>query len=318
MSKRRIALPLAAILLLAVVLAPIPGSTRWIGALHDTAHAPIFGFVAILLLIAARRDARLGRMPPWTGYVLAFCASALLGVATELAQIPMGRDATLSDAGRDVLGAFAFLVMFAAFDPVLQGRAHAFSRRIVLALLTLPLLFVAVKPGVDAAAAYARRAAQFPVLADFSARFDDYFIQPNWSVLTIASPAQKYARVGERALHVRFLPGPYPGVDLFEPAPDWSKYTALALDVTNPNSSPLELLLRVHDADHTNLFEDRFNKVLHVAPQTRATLRIALEEIRSAPRGRAMDLRRIAGVLFFKTDAASSIEEIYVTRIWLE
>jgi hypothetical protein len=207
MSKRRIALPLAAILLLAVVLAPIPGSTRWIGALHDTAHAPIFGFVAILLLIAARRDARLGRMPPWTGYVLAFCASALLGVATELAQIPMGRDATLSDAGRDVLGAFAFLVMFAAFDPVLQGRAHAFSRRIVLALLTLPLLFVAVKPGVDAAAAYARRAAQFPVLADFSARFDDYFIQPNWSVLTIASPAQKYARVGERALHVRARAG---------------------------------------------------------------------------------------------------------------
>jgi len=318
MLKRRIALPLVGILLVAVVLAPIPGSTRWIKALHDTAHGAIFGFVAILLLFAGRRDVRLGRMPPWTGYVLAFFTSALLGVATELAQIPVGRDATFSDAGRDVLGALAFLLLFAAFDPALQ-QGHAMLRRSVLVLLALPLLGVVVKPGIEAAAAYARRAAQFPVLADFSARFDGYFIQPNWSVLTLASPAQEYARHdGEQALRVLFQPGPYPGVDFFEPAPDWSGYTTLALDVTNPHSSPLELLLRVHDTDHSKLFEDRFNKVLHVAPQTRATLRVALEEIRSAPRGRAMDMQRIADLLFFRTDSASAVEEIYVTRIWLE
>jgi hypothetical protein len=318
MLKRQVALPLVGILLVSVVYAPISGSTRWVAALHDTAHGVIFGCIALLLLLAARRDDRLGRMRPWTGYVLSFCGSGLFGVATELAQIPVGRDATFSDVGRDALGALAALGLFAVFDPFLQAR-RAISRRILPLLLALPLLVLVVKPGVEAAIAYARRAVGFPVLADFSARFDDYFVQPNWSALALASPPREYARQdGERALHVQFQPGPYPGVAFFEPAPDWSGYTTLALDVTNPSSAPLHLLLRVYDAKHTMLFEDRFNKELHVAPQTRATLRVPLEEIRSAPRGRAMDMQRIADLLFFRTDAASVVEEIYVTRIWLE
>ena len=319
MLKRQIALPLAGILLVAVVFAPIPGAAmRWVGALHDTAHGLVFGCIALLLLLAARRDARLAPMRPRTGYVLAFCGSALLGVATELAQIPVGGDATFSDAGRDVLGALAFLVLFAAFDSALQPR-RVIARRIVLVLLALPLLFVVVKPGVDAATAYARRANRFPVLADFSARFDDYLIRPDWSVLALVSPPPEYVRQeGERALRVHFQPGPYPGVAFFEPAPDWSGYTTLALDVTNPSSSPLDLLLRVYDANHTMLFDDRFNKVVHVAPQTRATLRVPLEEIRTAPRGRAMDMQRIADLLFFRTGNSPAVAEIYVTRIWLE
>jgi VanZ family protein len=318
MLKRRLALPLVGILLVAVVLAPIPGGTRWIGALHDTAHGPIFGCVALLLLMAMRRGARAGRMRPWTQYAAAFCGSALLGVATELVQIPVGRDATFSDAALDVLGALAFLALFAAFDPALQ-QARALRSRIVLGLIAVPLLLVVVSPGVNAATAYARRADRFPVLADFSTRFDDYFIHPQWSVLTLAAAAREYARYdGERALRVQFQPGPYPGVDFPEPAPDWSGYTTLALDITNPHSSPFELLLRVHDASHTKYYEDRFNKVLRVAPRTRATLRVPLEEIRSAPQGRTMDMRRITDVLFFRTDASAAVPDIYVTRIWLE
>ena len=318
MLKRRLAMPLVGILLVAVVLAPIPGGTRWIGALHDTAHGPIFGCIAILLLFAMRQWAGAGRWRPWTLYAAAFLGSALLGIATELVQIPVGRDATFSDAALDVLGALGFLVLFAAVDPVLQqGRGS--GSRIMLVLVALPLLYVVVSPGVDAAAAYARRADRFPVLADFSAHLDDYFIHPNWSLVTLASAAPEYAQFdGERALRVQFQPGPYTGLDFPEPAPDWSGYTTLALDITNPHASPLELLLRVHDASHTNYEEDRFNKVLHVAPRTRATLRVALEEIRSAPQGRTMDMRRIADLLFFRTDASPAVPDIYVTRIWLE
>lgn len=318
MLRRRIALPLVGVLLIAVVFAPISSAgTRWGGALHDAAHGPIFGCVAILLLLAARRTG-LRWTRPWTGYFLAFCGSALLGVATELAQIPAGRDATVSDASRDVLGAFAFLVLFAAFDSGLPQR-RAITRRTALVLLALPLLFLVVKPGVDAAVAYARRADQFPALADFSTRLDDYFIQPNWSALALVSLPREYARQeGERALRVQFQRGPYPGVNFFEPAPDWSGYTTLALDIANPSASRLELVLRVHDAQHSQLYEDRFNKELYVAPQTRATLRVSLDEIRTAPRGRAMDMQRIAGFVLFTLETSPNVAEIYVTRIWLE
>ena len=43
------------ILLVAVVFAPVPGHKVWISRLHDFAHGPIFGCVAVLLLIALRR-----------------------------------------------------------------------------------------------------------------------------------------------------------------------------------------------------------------------------------------------------------------------
>ena len=55
MLKRQIALLLVGVLLVAVVFAPIPGAaTRWVEALHDTAHGLVFGCVALLLLLAAR------------------------------------------------------------------------------------------------------------------------------------------------------------------------------------------------------------------------------------------------------------------------
>ncbi|MGH8188110.1 MAG: hypothetical protein ACREUC_16240, partial [Steroidobacteraceae bacterium] len=59
------ALALTGILLVAVVFAPVPGNTRWITTLHDTAHAPIFGCLAVLslFLVRSRQGLRSASIP---------------------------------------------------------------------------------------------------------------------------------------------------------------------------------------------------------------------------------------------------------------
>src|SRR5262245_41348432 len=281
MTLKRGAIALAAtgIPLVTVVFAPVPGHRRWIGAVHNAAHAPIFGCIAVLLLVVIREHAQLTLLTVKRQYLLAFGAAALLGIATELAQIPTGRDASTGDALNDMLGAIAFLAVFSAVDPRARGARTLRALAIVAAVL---ILAIPAAPVVRAGIKYQQRDHRFPALAEFSHGYDRFFIMQQWSVFEAAQlPRPWAADAGEVAMHVRFLAGPYPGMEFIEPSPDWSGYSTLALDVTNPTSQPLQLLLRVHDDAHDNQLDDRFNRLLNVPPSTRTVLRIALSEIRS-------------------------------------
>jgi hypothetical protein len=50
-----VACALISILLASVVFAPVPDDTVGLSRLHDFAHGPIFGCVAVLLLLVLRR-----------------------------------------------------------------------------------------------------------------------------------------------------------------------------------------------------------------------------------------------------------------------
>src|SRR5437868_14176541 len=60
-TKNIVAIVLIGILLAAVVFAPVPGGTLGIRTLHDFAHAPIFGCVALLTLFAFASHDKIGR-----------------------------------------------------------------------------------------------------------------------------------------------------------------------------------------------------------------------------------------------------------------
>ncbi len=85
-----IALLVIGILLAAVVFAPVPGDTRWIRTLHNSAHAPIFGCVSLLTLLIVRGHPRFASVGLVGQYALALAAALLLGILTELLQIPGG------------------------------------------------------------------------------------------------------------------------------------------------------------------------------------------------------------------------------------
>ncbi|HEY0941733.1 MAG TPA: VanZ family protein [Steroidobacter sp.] len=314
-----IALLAIGILLCAVVFAPVPGDTRWIRTLHNSAHAPIFGCVALLSLVVIRAQPRFATWRPAKQYAVALAVALSLGLLTELLQLPAGRDASLQDALNDVIGAVALLGLFAVFDEQVRLLRHGRAVRAVAAVIGIVALAVAAAPVTRAAIKYQQRDQRFPVLADFTERYDRYFILQQWAQFSPARmPSRWTSKAGERAMHVRLLDGPYPGMDFIELPPDWSGYSTLAIDLTNPTGLGLQFVVRVHDAAHDNEMSDRFNRRFELPPGTRRVFRIPLQDIAAAPQARELDLRRVAGMIIFRVDDSPRVDEIYFSRAWLE
>lgn len=314
-----IALALIAILLVAVVFAPVPGDSRWIRTLHNSAHAPIFGCVSLLMLLAGRSHPRLQSLSLIGQYALAFGAALALGVLTEFLQIPAGRDASVEDALHDVIGSLAFLGIFAAVDSRLGGVTQNAAIRFAAGVIGIVALGVAAAPVTRAAIKYQQRDQRFPVLADFSQRYDRYFIfQQSSEFSPVTMPAAWARAKDESAMRVRLLEGPYPGMNFIEPLPDWSAYSTLAVDLTNPTPMNLQLILRVHDVAHNNQPDDRFGKRFELPPGTRQIWRIPLQDIATGPKSRRLDLHRVAGLIIFRAEDSPPAGELYLSRVWLE
>jgi hypothetical protein len=314
----RASLFLVCILLVAVVFAPEPSGRVWIQVLHNSGHGPIFGCVALLTLFVLRDDPRMSRWATTRQYAFAFIVAVALGIATELAQIPVGGDASVMDVRTDALGAVAFLALFAFRDLPQRGARAAHRTRWVALAAGLALVCVLASPLATTAAAYSRRAAAFPRIVDFSEKLDDYFLDANRVVAEHQPLPARWARCNsERALHMVFRRIDYPGLDFGEIEADWSGYQTLAIDMTNPTEQELIIELRVHDALHDNRHEDRFNTRLHVPPATRSVARIPIAEIQAAPQGRLLDVSNIAGVVIFRAKE-SHAPEMYLSGAWLE
>jgi hypothetical protein len=301
------------ILLVAVVFSPDPGASRAVGALHDFAHAPIFGCVALLILIGLKRRSTQG----WaisTEYLTAFVGAVLLGLATEVAQKFAARDPSWLDLRSNALGAAAFCALFAAFDP----RVGRLTQRIGAALAGVALLVFHSLPLANVMLAYAHRNQDFPTLFDArDARADKFVAALRSEMEYVPLPSMFAKQVNEPTLHVRFTTGPWPGLDLDEPYPDWSGYRALMLDLTNPSGTELPMTIRVHDRTHDWSFGDRFNRNFTLAPRTRTTYTIAVADIEHGPAARRLQVREIADLALFTTQANVG-RDLYVSRIWLE
>lgn len=312
MRTRLIAAALILILLVAVVFAPVPGDSIWSRTLHNFAHGPVFGAVAVLLLIVMRVGG--STRHPVAQYAFAFAGAGVLGVATEVLQLTSGRDASWLDLRRDLLGSAAFLLVFAALDRRWSGsalRTGAFTAGAVL------LAYLAA-PVVHAALEYRGRARMFPVIADFSGGVNSYFIGVRRAMIDLAPlPERLSAGPAEHGARVRLMPAQYAGVHIDEPAPDWRGYETLAIEIANPSARDLDLVVRVHDAHHNNEFTDRYNQRLTAPALERRVFRFSLADVERAPRGRQMDMSRIAGLVVFRAEI-SEADEMYLTRVWLE
>lgn len=314
-----IALTLIVILLAAVVFAPVPGDTRWLRTVHNSAHAPIFGCVALLSLVVIRVEPRLQSLRLMAQYSLALAVAFLLGILTEILQIPVGRDASVEDALHDTIGALALLGIFAAFDTQIRALSRHRAIRMAAALIGAVSLGIAATPVTRAAMKYQQRDQRFPVLADFSQRYDRYFILQKSAEFSPVKMPESWANgAGESALRVRLLEGPYPGMEFIEVPADWSAYATLAVDLTNPTPQGLELVLRVHDAAHNNQPADRFSRRFELPPGTRQVIRIPLRDIAAGPRARVLDLKHVAGIIIFRADDSPRGAELYFSRAWLE
>lgn len=314
-SRVLASLAFVGLLLAAVVFAPPGGDALWVRTLHNFAHVPIFGAIALAALFALRGIPALAARPPVQQYALAFAVAAFFGGATELAQVPSGRDASWVDLCNDLLGSAAFLTLYAAFDRGAgQRRTAVRTIRLIAGIL---ILAHAASPLASAAVAYVHRANGFPAIADFTQRVGEDFISTRFASIDVEPIPEPWASGSRRALRIDFYPGSWPGIDFTEPPPNWHGYRTLQVEVINPTSVQLAFTIRIDDRQHNGREADRFVRAFEVAAATRTTFSIPLQDIESAPRDRRFDLTQVKRIIMFRSKS-SSAERMYLVGMRLE
>ncbi len=310
-----------AALIAAVALLRPPDDTFMWKALFDAGHAVLSGYLALAFLQMALA---------WTGsaatsarhHAVAFALTFVSGALVEFVQFFLPRDADPWDLFRDGVGAGAFLLGLQALQRDSSGRfVRSRSARLGFLGLGAALLAIAFIPAGLLGITYMQRNAAFPRLCDFESRWEERFVIVHRAELKRLPPppgwSRRLSRDGaERVGRLEFQTGTYPGFGLKETAPDWRRYQTLVFEVYSELEAATELTLRVDDAEHNELYTDRFNRVLTISPGAQE-IRIPLAEIRTAPRGREMDMAHIRQVILFAVEPPRPFT-LYVDRFRLE
>jgi hypothetical protein len=317
----------AATIVVTVIFGDLPGEGKYAGVLQDSCHAPAFAALSIIALTllarwAGRPAAAQPASAPTARTLLMQAATVVLamllvGVLTECVQGLLGRDAELADVESDVVGSLGATGLWAYLQLRTSRDDATRAGRVIAVLVCIATFGYWVYPLLKCADAYWHRTALLPVLAQFQSQRDLYFLDCGGSKARIVATPGAGGGAADTALEVDLDRGRWPGITLFEPAPDWRHYHTLAMDLSNPGPNPLPLRVRVNDHAHNAEFDDRFNDSLLLAPGTRTTLRISLQEIAASPRTRRMDMNRVAAIILFH-DGSAPGEVLRLHRIWLE
>jgi VanZ family protein len=300
-SRRLIFLCTYALLAATLLFVPLPTPPTYAGrTLENAGHTPLFLLATLLVLLVLRHDLKFaGRRL----YAFAFLIGVGAGFLSEIIQQPLHRDASWEDVFADAMGVVCALALFALFE---RRALIAKTTRAAALLLALVCIAVYLAPVVSMTRAYLHRNGEFPVLANFASSTELYWV--------VGYGVNRDIVRG--ALDVTFESSQFPGVSLHEPVPDWRGYQTLVIDVENPEVTPLDLAVRVHDRGHNKTYFDRFNRVIQLAPTQRRLLRISLDDIHRAPRERLMDMGHISDITLFRAGPAGSRRlRIYTLRL---
>jgi VanZ family protein len=304
------------LLLIAVVtFADLPGDSKLMGEMQNTAHSVVFALLAWLALSLMRQRRQLKTSHAFLPYLAAFAICLLVGVAIELAQALIHRDADAWDVLRDVAGVTAFLGLYSLWDRHnIYAQAGASKIKILVAAASVSVLLAALFPAAKITYAYVGRELAFPVLMDFTSRWHGSFVSTNHAQLNVvAAPQDWQAASGKLVAKLTLHKARYPGIECKDLHPDWTGFTDFSMSIFSPNPTPFPLIIRIHDQKHTFAMNDRFNRRLLIVPGENV-IRIPLAAIQAAPARRRMDMQAIKAVILFapglKQDTTVYLREI--------
>ena len=244
----------------------------------------------------------------------------LLGVAVEIVQYFIGRDGEAGDVLMDAAGAGFVLCLLAFLRRPAGGVGQFPGRRSLLVVGMLVSVTIVVAPLAECALAYQRRAAIFPEIVRFDRPIDRYFMLDGGIETRVERLPEAWRSATEApVLRVQLARAETPGLRVYEPKPDWRGYSVLRIGLVNPGDTALHLVVRVHDAQHDQQHEDRFNRAFTLQGRSRRVLEIPLADIESAPRDRRLELSQVAAIGIFEGSRPAPVGAVfYLTRIWLD
>lgn len=284
-----------------------PPETRLWNELYNAGHVPLFGAVALVLLVVSKMWLR-EKVRPSTHYVLAFAGAALLGIAHETVQLFGQRDADLLDIARDLVGGAGVLLIVLSFDKTVHGGAWSKTRRWLTRSFGAIVLLVGFAPAALQAPPYIERNSIFPQIVSFDDEWERQFVLTNEGArfrFTSPPPEWTGSNLGTVA-QVEFASGQYPSFEIIDVVPDWRNYEAFVLTVFSPNDDVIDLELRIHDQRHNDDYYDRFNTTVQLAPGAN-NVTISLRDVFRAPTGRHMAMDSIETIMFFVVEPSEPI-----------
>lgn len=280
---------------------------RSLDRIWDLGHLPAFGLFAYLLVT---RWKNLARRPFAQRLLMALAMIAASGWSIEMLQLLVGRTFSWLDLRKDLLGAATAIVFWAPARQHLAQRA-LLGFKILLLGLVLWEAAAAGRALVDEAVAWR----QFPLLSGLETPFE----RDRWSGNAGFFIDRRMHSQGETALRVELGTDIYSGVGMDYFPRDWRHHGFLCIDLFNPEPEPIALTCRVNDTAHNRRgyrYEDRFNRTYHLNPGWQ-TLEIPLEDIRSGPRERAMQMDQINGFMLF-AERLPRPRTIYIDNVRLQ
>lgn len=267
---------------------PTYHSTRSLKYLWDLGHILYFS----LLPIPLSSLPPLNRQSPIVHAATVIIVTLVLGVLVELGQSALSRTPDIGDLFRNTIGAGVAI----CFILPIRKAFSATSMRI-FKIVVVVLVMLQVYPAAVALIDEHNARRQFPVLSDFqtSAQLQ------RWESDAAISIANGVSRQGNSAMRADLDTTLYSGFALKYFPGDWLQYRWFQYSIHNPSEVPIRITCRIHDQLHTQgvqVYADRFNMTNEFTGGWH-TITISLDDVRTAPVERKMDLGRIYGVGFF-------------------
>ncbi|WP_459938090.1 VanZ family protein [Desulfonatronum parangueonense] len=231
----------------------------------------------------------------------------VVGGGIELVQLFIGREASLEDMGVNLVGAGIGLALAASAQGV---RIGLLARGVQVLVFGAGLALIAEPVATLWDMRQASR--QFPMLSDFENRLQ----AKRW---TSGKIVRNISRQGQASLCVHLDSGEtYPGTTLTHSFGDWQGYAALELSILNPDPLPLQMFVSIRDLEHRRHqkgMRDRFDRSFFIQPGWN-DLRVPIEEIRTAPKDRPLNLGQLSSLVIF-TMSLTDDRIVYLDQVRL-
>lgn len=268
----------------------LPGNSRVIYELQNSGHTLLLCLITFGFLYPAHRYWFPASL--WRAVASAITLSLLFSGASEFIQPWFGRDSSWEDLYQDLLGILAGLLFYFAFISRVKKRYlnAALAWLVVLFGLSDPIIWFYAKELRDK---------KFPLLADFESGIGSRFYEARYGAVLARVPAPEAWQTNESTVaQVEFKSGTWPGINAFDLRGNWGAYQQLVLEIYNPHSEILEIVVRIHDEKHNGQHDDRFNQTFQLAAGLNE-LAIPVERIAKTRSGRNQRMNKVRVMMVY-------------------